>query len=114
MTKIVGFKLTCDIVAIICLLFSILYYVMADGQQALNRSKWVNVSPDDEFLYLNKQVIPMGGVLTPISNASSFKSRSKLLMKPFKYTVQNEKVITKQKVRIEQEDDQKTDDSFFR
>ena len=86
MTQLVGFKLTCDIVAIICLFFSILYYTYADGQQALNRSKWITVSSEDEYLYLNRQVVPMGGVITPISGASSFKSRSKML-KPFKYTV---------------------------
>jgi hypothetical protein len=103
MTRIVGFKLTCDIVAIICLFFSILYYFCADGQQALNRSKWVEVSEEDEYLYLNKQIVPMGGVITPISGASSFKNRS-ISKRPFKYTVQNEQVITRTRYRIEQDE----------
>ena len=35
------------------------------------------------------------------------------MLKPFKYTVQNEKVITSKQFRIEQDDSQ-NDDSFFR
>ena len=42
-SKNLGFRMTCDLVAVICLLFSMCYYVFADGAEAMRKSKWVQV-----------------------------------------------------------------------
>jgi MFS family permease len=40
-SKYLGFRMTCDLVAVICLLFSISYYVFTDGAEAMRKSKWI-------------------------------------------------------------------------
>ena len=39
-TKAYGFKECCDFVGIIALMYSIIYYIVADGKSAIKLSKW--------------------------------------------------------------------------
>ena len=41
-----GFRIMCDIVALICLTFAILYYMICDGGEAISESEWTNEHPD--------------------------------------------------------------------
>ena len=43
-----GFRMCCDLVAITCLSFSLLYYVICDGTEALTSSTWENFDMMDE------------------------------------------------------------------
>ena len=43
MSSIYGFRTACDIVAVFCLLYAILYYYMADGESAFRESFWYTV-----------------------------------------------------------------------
>ena len=46
MTKRYGFRTCCDCVAIICLIYSIAYYVICDGKKAFIESRWINYEED--------------------------------------------------------------------
>mmetsp|Transcript_33466 Transcript_33466/g.51392 ORF Transcript_33466/g.51392 Transcript_33466/m.51392 type:complete len:159 (+) Transcript_33466:508-984(+) len=75
----VGFKTCCDIVGMICLLYSMLYYISADGQRAIKNSKWRNLQQtEEEFIAYPK--LGMGGIQTPISNSHSISSSGRALM----------------------------------
>ena len=41
-TQYFGFRICCDSVALMCLIFAILYFIFADGCKAFRDSKWVN------------------------------------------------------------------------
>ena len=75
-TEQYGFETCCDSVAIICLLFSIIYYIFGDGMGAFRKSRWRNVtaegSEDRDCL------VPLaGGIHSPCSNPISVKFSSK-------------------------------------
>jgi MFS family permease len=76
-SKQVGFRLTCDLVALICLLFSIAYYIVTDGAHAMRKSRWIHVAPEDEMTVLNKSCVPLQtGVRIPCnSSTTSLHSR---------------------------------------
>ena len=40
MTKNFGFRVCCDTVSLLCLIFAILYYLIADGLDAFKSSRW--------------------------------------------------------------------------
>ena len=51
-----GFRIMTDIVALICLVFAILYYVTCEGGEAISESIWTNdlVDPNDpDGVYIN-------------------------------------------------------------
>ena len=77
-TAMYGFRIMCDIVALICLVFAILYYVMCEGGEAISESIWSNdlVDPNDpDGIYINDMqsirttsvIAPMNGILSPCS-----------------------------------------------
>lgn len=75
-TEKYGFKTCCDSVAIICLSFSIFYYIFGNGNQAFRSSRWREVrndgSEDRDCL------VPLvRGTYTPCSNPMSVKFSSK-------------------------------------
>jgi MFS family permease len=80
-SKKLGFRMTCDLVAVICLVFSICYYVFTDGAEAMRKSKWIHVAPEDELLVLNKSCVPMSGYRVPCnqSTTSAGMNRSRVL-----------------------------------
>lgn len=42
-TKAYGFQICCDLVAIMCLVFAIFYYIFGRGREAIKNSKWIHV-----------------------------------------------------------------------
>lgn len=42
LTRAYGFRSCCDIMAVICLIYSIMYYLFANGKAAFRSSKWKN------------------------------------------------------------------------
>ena len=46
-TEKYGFRLCCDSVSLICLMFSIVYYFVADGKKSFIVSTWVNYDDID-------------------------------------------------------------------
>jgi MFS family permease len=77
-SKYLGFRMTCDLVAVICLLFSISYYVFTDGAEAMRKSKWIQVAPEDEQMVLNKSCVPMSGYRVPCSISTTSVGRARL------------------------------------
>ena len=74
--KHLGFRMTCDLVAIMSLLFSMSYYVFADGAKAFKKSQWIDVAPEDVDQVLNRSYVPIGRQFrTPCSSNASFISR---------------------------------------
>lgn len=63
----------CDVVALICLTFAILYYVICDGGEAISESTWTNELPDyvdPEGIELMSTrtmsvIAPVNGILSP-------------------------------------------------
>ena len=45
-----GFRVACDFVAIFCLFYAIMYYLLADGKSAFKGSKWKHTD-EDEITY---------------------------------------------------------------
>jgi MFS family permease len=78
-SKKYGFRMTCDLVAVICLVFSILYYVYTDGAEAMRKSKWIHVAKEDEQEVLNKSCVPMSGYRVPCSISTSSAGRKPML-----------------------------------
>ena len=50
-----GFRYCCDLVSIICLVFAISYYVLADGQEAIQNSRWTNNLQTSDYDSLNSK-----------------------------------------------------------
>jgi len=73
MVKHYNFRICCDVLGIICLVFSIIYYFGGKGREALKNSKWINVPPEDTELVLNRSNIPMAGMCSPASNPNSIR-----------------------------------------
>jgi hypothetical protein len=48
MTKYVGYRYCCDAVAMICLVYSVAYYVICDGYGAYSNSRWRDLKPDEK------------------------------------------------------------------
>lgn len=78
-----GFQTCCDYVAIICLVFSVLYYVVCDGHGAFKKSHWYTPSHEEEDEFDQREIIVQmkGGSITPCSNpvsVSRFSRQSKI------------------------------------
>jgi MFS family permease len=52
LTRAYGYRATCDIVAVICLIYAILYYVCGNGKAAFRVSRWKNFEAFDEQIEL--------------------------------------------------------------
>lgn len=82
MTENYGFQTCCDYVAIICLVFALLYYVTCDGKEAFKKSHWYTPEDEEDELDNRDVIVPMrGGAITPCSNAvsvSRFSQASKI------------------------------------
>jgi hypothetical protein len=55
MTRTYGFKYCCDSVALICLVYSILYYTICDGYNSFGDSRWRNLGPDEAQLLFEEE-----------------------------------------------------------
>ena len=78
-----GFRMCCDIIALICLSFSILYFIFCDGNEALVSSVWEDIYPEDneEDVFqadgrsvaqtvkssMSRVVAPINGMMSPCS-----------------------------------------------
>lgn len=77
-TAMYGFRIMSDIVALICLVFAIVYYITCDGGEAISDSMWTNdlVDPNDpDGVYEHEMmsvrttsvIAPINGILSPCS-----------------------------------------------
>jgi hypothetical protein len=77
-TQLYGFRIMCDFVALICLVFAIMYYIFCDGGEAISESYWTNdiIDPNDpDAKYANEMmsarttsvIAPINGILSPCS-----------------------------------------------
>jgi hypothetical protein len=66
-TEKYGFRYCCDSVAIISLVYSISYYLIADGKKAFRNSKWIEYEPDMNHMicHLGEAVSHAHGYDTP-------------------------------------------------
>lgn len=78
-TDMYGFRVCCDFVAIISLLYGLIYFTFADGPNSFVTSKWINVEDEDHLEVLNRSVLPMADIKTPIINPSLIRSHSKIM-----------------------------------
>jgi MFS family permease len=78
-TDMYGFRICCDLVAIISLLYALIYFVMAEGANSYITSKFINVQEEDQLEILNRSVLPMADIKTPIANPSIIRSHSKIM-----------------------------------
>lgn len=86
MTETHGYRYTCDVVSVICLTFSMVYYTLCDGQEAFRNSRWEN-DPEDMFEHevddakslVSRSRVKMHGMQTPVSGPSDVKSLSSML-----------------------------------
>ena len=74
-TEYYGFQNCCDSVSIICLTFSILYYITCDGKEAVRMSRWADLSEQQKEI---KNKVKMG-VMSPCSNRISVRSFTKTI-----------------------------------
>ena len=49
MTEYYGFRFTCDVVAIICLVYSVIYFMFVSGWKAFLLSEWTNYGEPIKF-----------------------------------------------------------------
>jgi hypothetical protein len=76
-TEVYGFKTCCDLVAIICLSFSMIYYVFGGGNEAFSKSRWRTA--ENNGSEERDCIVPMaGGIHSPCSNPISVKFSSNL------------------------------------
>lgn len=76
-----GFRMCCDVVALVCLAYSLLYYVICDGTEALASSSWENFDMDEAEVEgiegrsiaqtvktsIRSVVAPINGLMSPFS-----------------------------------------------